>query len=280
MTVHDLIGFNVPGHFLSLKRRLLHMFILKMMRLSVDKYIAVSMNTKRDIVNFVKVPPEKISVIYEAVSEGFKPRKNSEISGTFLKKYNLKKNYILYVARIEHPLKNHVTLIKALRVLKNEKFEISCVFIGRLYRRYEIVLKMIDEMDLGDNISVIGYVGDEDCHLFYNAATLVVFPSLYEGFGFPVLEAYASGKPIICSNISSLPELACTEEMMFDPLNENEIATKIKMFLTNKELRDNQLAKQEEKLKKFNWVLTAKETLNEYQNCLNKRKFKARSYCE
>jgi len=267
MTVHDLIGFNIEGHFLSRKREVFHRLIIRLMRATVDSFIAVSQNTKNDIVKHANVEINRIKVIYEGVDSRFRPRKMTEIPKGFFKKYNLPDRFILCVSRIEHPLKNHVKLLEAINLLRNSPGFSSMTFgfVGRLSRKHEIVLQRIKELNLEKHVTVFGYVDDEDLPFFYNTARLLVFPSLYEGFGFPVLEAYASGLPVICSNSSSLRELACSEEMLFNPLDGQELASKLRLFVTDEMQRMIQLERQKDKMNTFSWRRLAEETLSEYQ---------------
>ena len=278
ITFHDL-SFERHPDFFSLKRRLWHKFINpKKQAKTANAIIAVSQSTKDDLVELYKIQPEKIKVIYSGINkQSQKPKAESRNYKSKIKsiqnKYHLPEKFILYLGTIE-PRKNIVGLIKAFELLKsnfpknlpnplykkgNNKYKL--VIAGPKGWLYKDVFDSMRKSKYKKDIIFTGFIDQKDKQYFYELAELFVYPSFYEGFGFPPLEAMAQGAPAITSNISSLPEAIGDAAIMIDPYNINEIAQAMEMVLTDEALREKLKEKGIKQVEKFSWQKCARETL-------------------
>ncbi|HIP90277.1 MAG TPA: glycosyltransferase family 1 protein, partial [Candidatus Nanopusillus sp.] len=214
ITVHDLIPFIIPKEHTKIRVLIYKLLLPKTLR-TVDKIISVSHHTRKDIIKYFKIPEDKIEVIYNGVDEKYKPLSEEEINN-IKEKYSINYPFILYVGTLE-PRKNIPTLIKAYYKLKKQGLPHKLVITGKKGWKYRSIFKTINKLNLRKDVIFTGYVPDEDLPTLYNAADLFVYPSLYEGFGLPPLEAMACGTPVITSNTSSLPEVVGDAGIMVDP---------------------------------------------------------------
>lgn len=225
-----------------------------------DRIITVSNSSKTDLLKFTNSVENKIDVIYEALSSQFEEN-NFQASKSDLEKFGLKSSYILTVGTVE-PRKNLLVLISAFEKLTNEhKINKQLVIVGRNGWGNKF-----NQFNSESNICFTGYVSEKDLKNLYSCAEIFVFPTIYEGFGFPLLEAMSFELPIICSNTSSLPEVggdACL--YVNDPSSVDEFSNKIKFLLENDEAKKTLRKKSKLNLKRFNWFRTASETLNVYE---------------
>jgi len=272
VTFHDL-SFERHPEFFSLKRRLWHQFInpAKLAQ-EADKIITVSESTRQDLIDIYRVEPEKIKVVYSGVGKKFKVQSSKLKVKKIKKKYHLPEEFILYLGTIE-PRKNLVGLIRAYEVLMrkflvpNSKFLIpKLVIAGTKGWLYENILKTAHQSKYSKDIIFTGFIEDKDKPELYNLATIFVYPSFYEGFGFPPLEAMASGVPTITSNCSSLPEIVGDAAIMVDPYKPDELAWAMEMILTDEKLRQKLSQKGIEQARKFSWEKCARETLTVLQS--------------
>ncbi|AXI24805.1 glycosyl transferase family 1 [Methanofervidicoccus sp. A16] len=246
-------------------------YSLKGMKKS-DRIITISKHVKNDLVRHFSISEEKINVIYLGVNEHYKPIPENEIE-KIKYKYNLKFPFILYVGS-EQPRKNFPTLIKAFYKLKTKYGfnNIKLVKAGNpqisKYKRKHI-MKLIDKLNLQKDIIFTGYVPEEDLPALYNAADLFVYPSIYEGFGLPPLEAMACGTPVITSNTSSLPEVVGDAGIMVDPYDVDGLSKAMYEVLTNDGLREELRKKGLERAKLFSWKECAEEHLKVYEEVYN-----------
>ena len=217
-----------------------------------DLIITISESAKKDIVDHLKVPKEKIKIIYPGIDfEKYSREIEKNKLRKIRKKYKLPKKYILYLGTIE-PRKNIVRIINSFLEYRNlTKSDIKLVIAGGKGWKYEKIMKLVEQNK--ENIVLTGYIEEEDKIALYKMAELFVFPSLYEGFGMPVLEAMAAGVPVVTSNVSSLPEVAGDATILVDPLNEDEIFEAYKKILSDKNLRRDMIEKGLEQAKKFQW---------------------------
>ena len=282
LTVHDLSFERYPEYF-SRKRRWWHIFINpKKMCRRADKIIAVSYSTKNDIANLYKILPDKIAAIHSAVADKFRIiSHNDEKLVKIKEKYNLPYKFILSLGTIE-PRKNITGIVKAYNALQKyaakqtsevcdnrprrsvnieEILKYKLVIAGESGWANEKIFEEIRKSPYKNNIQIINSVPDEDKEYFYNLSSLFVYPSFFEGFGFPPLEAMKCGVPVICSNNSSLPEIAGEAAIMVYPDKPEEICQAMKEILTDQNLRENLIQKGLQKSAKFSWLKTAKETL-------------------
>ncbi len=257
----DLVVFSRFSEKHILKSRILEKITLKRAIKKSSKIIAISKNTKEDIFAHFGTPSEKIAVIYLAASESFMPIENKEIVYEVAKKYNLPLKFILFVGTLE-PRKNIPKLIESYMMLETViRREFKLVIVGKKGWYYKEIFDAVKKTKLEKDIIFTGYIPDNDLPIIYNAASLFIFPSLYEGFGLPILEALSCGIPTIVSNISSLPEIVGNAAILVDPNNKKEISNAIQKVLFSASL--NQELRQVGPIQaaEFSWSKTARETL-------------------
>jgi len=261
VTIHDLSAILYPETFDRLTV-IFHRYILPQTLKKTDIVITDSYNSKKDIVKLLDFPEEKVEVVYLGVDEIFKP---IEVSENFLKKYNIVGPYILYVGTLE-PRKNVPTLLKAFYKLK-KKYNIphNLVIIGKIGWKYQEIFRILKELKLQKYVILTGYVPRVDLPKFYSSADIFVYPSIYEGFGLPPLEAMACGCPVVTTNVSSLPEVVGDAGIMVSPYDVEMLATAIYNVLTDDSLRKTLSIKGLNRAKKFSWKKTAEKTLEIYR---------------
>jgi glycosyltransferase involved in cell wall biosynthesis len=262
VTVHDIVPF-ISLDRCRIGRQLVYKLFFQRTLKTADKIIAVSNSTKNDLINYFNIPEEKIRVILLAADEKFKPLSNKEIKEA-KQKYNLNFPFILYVGTLE-PRKNIPSLIKAFYKLKKKTLQYKLVITGKKGWKYKEIFETIDKLNLQNDVVFTGYVSDDDLPALYNAADLFVYPSIYEGFGLPPLEAMACGTPVITSNTSSLPEVVGDAGIMIDPPDVDGLADAMHEVLTNEGLRANMIKKGLGRAKMFSWEKCARETLEVYE---------------
>ena len=226
-----------------------------------DLIITGSLSAKRDIIRFLGLPSKKIVVIPNGVDERFRPVNDKGKISSIREKYNLPDKFILFVGTIE-PRKNIELLIEAFSRLKGEY---KLVIAGAFGWKFEGVQKKVRVLRLRGQVHFTGYIPDEDLPLVYNAATIFVYPSLYEGFGFPPLEAMASGVPVVTSTSSSLPEIVGDSGLSVDSHDVEGLKNAMKRLLDDEGLRKELRGKGFLRAKKFSWEECAKRTLEVYR---------------
>lgn len=250
ITAHDL-SFEIYPQFYSLERRLWHWFVQpKKLFKNFDKIIAVSENTKKDLVEIYKIAEEKIKTDYPIIN-----RRNEALPrSVFSSKIEVKRTrqclvptnqkFILYFGTLE-PRKNIETLILAYNNIlkKNKEFEYNLVIAGGKGWLFRNIFELIKKLNLQNRVEILGYVDSGQKWELYQNTSLFIYPSIYEGFGFPPLEALNSGCPVIVSNSSSLPEVIGNASLMVDPYNIAELELAIKKILADENIR-NYLIKQ------------------------------------
>ncbi|HCX28115.1 MAG TPA: glycosyltransferase family 1 protein [Candidatus Portnoybacteria bacterium] len=262
ITFHDL-SFEYFPEFLPWRKRFWHASLSPKTRArQAQKIIAVSQSTKDDLVKLYGLPDKKIRVIYSGVGEEFKqlPLENC----SFVKqKYDLPDNFILYFGTIE-PRKNIVGLIEAYDLFRQKLGQDSApqlVIAGQTGWFYKETLLAARRSAFSQDIIFTGFIEPSDKVYLFNLASLFVYPSFFEGFGFPPLEAMACGVPVICSNTSSFPEVVGEAALMIDPYNFEELAWAIKEVWQDNNLRTDLIARGLARAKNFSWQKCAKETL-------------------
>ena len=265
-TLHDLIFQFFPEYHLPLNRWFLTHAMPHFLR-RADAIIAVSECTKRDAMRFYNIAPEKITVIYEGVNPALHrvddPARVAEIRARYAKH----QPYLLFVGTIE-PRKNISALVDALKILCARGFPHRLLIVGRKGWLYQPTFDHVQETGMSDAVDFLDFVPDDDLSVLLSGCDAFVFPSLYEGFGLPPLEAMACGAPVICSNTSSLPEVVGDAALLVNPRDATEIANAIARVLTDSQLRDELRAKGFAQAAKFSWERAARETLAVYQRVL------------
>jgi glycosyltransferase involved in cell wall biosynthesis len=254
LTVHDMTHERFPGSFNKFDFTAKHK---KMVALKAGRIITISEFTKRNIIEILGIPAEKIDVIYHGNS--LYPDNNS------IKKTVLPENYILFVGQ-RNTYKNFEFFIKALSLLiKHDRSLYIVCAGGRKFSRKEF--KLFDKLGIQNNIFQMRVTDDLLAQLYSNAKVFV-FPSLYEGFGIPVLEAFNCGCPALLSNRSSLPEIGGDAAIYFDPEDEQSLIYSLRKILENNDLRNELIKKGSERANLFSWQITAKKTLETYKKLL------------
>ncbi|MBI5147600.1 MAG: glycosyltransferase family 4 protein [Parcubacteria group bacterium] len=263
ITFHDLSFIHHPDFF-SRRRRLWHKLQdYKRRALEADRIIAVSDFTRSDLIRTLGVSPEKTRTIYSGVSGSFRPIAAAD--GTlqeFLNRKKLAAPYLLYLGTIE-PRKNIIAVIRAFNEIKGDSrlSDRKLVLAGGRGWLYKEVLKTAERSPYRNDILFFGRVEPEERKFLYNGAEIFVYPSFFEGFGFPPLEAMACGTPVVVSNRSSFPEIIGDSAPMIDPWRAGELSAMIKSVLLNGELRRALVVAGLRNAAGFDWKKTARETL-------------------
>ena len=231
-TIHDCAPFILREKY-DFLRGFFGRMIVPMLARRVCRIIAVSETTGRDIIRWMNVPAANVTVASNGIDHAmFRPSAAGDIAA-FRQRKNLTQPYFLYVARLEHPAKNHVRLIRAFeQVVKAGAFGGQLVLPGAPWHGSEVVTRAVAESPCRDRIRLEGFVDNADLPLWYAAAEALVFPSLMEGFGLPLLEAQACGTRIACADATSLPEVAGPAGMLFDGLDELSMAAAMTRLAT------------------------------------------------
>jgi len=281
VTVHDLStllyerpdGWRAHWRSYQLRRGLLR----------AEQVICVSRATRRDVQNLLEVPPEKLRVIYNAPDPRFlwperdkETVRDQELIRQTLERYQIHYPFVLYVGSVR-PQKNVPRLVEAFAVVRGELAnhprygELRLIIIGdEISRHPELRLAMM-RTRVETVVRFLGFVPIETLRVFYRAAELFVFPSLYEGFGLPPLEAMAAGTPVVTSNTSSLPEVVGDAAVLVNPENVFDIARGMRAVLLDPELRSQLIARGYQQVRRFTWEQTAREVLQTYRQVLELR---------
>lgn len=272
VTIHDLTLSFYPGKKKkSIFHRLGYHLTFRNSVKKATKVITVSENSKKDLMKLVGTPEEKIQVIYQGVGKEFKIINDKDRINRTLKKYGIKSPFLLYTGVWRYH-KNIPNLIKALKELREEYNvnDLSLVITGKEDPYYPEVLQAVEKLKLSNNVIFTGLVNEEELIDLYNEAMIYTFPSLYEGFGLPILEAMACGTPVAASDVSSIPEICGKgNAVFFNPEEVKDIAQKINSLYSNEDMRDKLIAHGLRRKEEFSWDKMAKQTHNIYEECLN-----------
>lgn len=263
-TLHDLIFQLFPEYHLPLNRWFLVNAMPHFLR-RADAIIAVSECTKRDAIRFYNLPPEKITVIYEGVNPALRPVDDPDLIAQARARYARNRPFIFFLGTIE-PRKNIPALIDAVRVLRARGLPHRLLIAGRKGWLYQGVFDHARAVGMESEIDFLDYVPDVDLPALFAACDVFVFPSLYEGFGLPPLEAMACGAPVVCSNTSSLPEVVGDAAIQVDPRDAGEIAAATECVIQDQTRRAELRARGIAHAAKFSWERAARETLEVYAN--------------
>lgn len=273
VTVHDVIFKAFPdGHTEETIRTGQSQFE-EIVR-KAAKVICCSKATVNDLQTFFQIPSEKIRLVYQGVDKTtFYPVKAAEERTVqrALREKGVEGPYILAVGTIE-PRKNLINLIKAFNLLVSEgKFKGQLVIIGMKGWMEDGIGRLIEEFRLDSSICLLGYVNDAALRYFYNKAEVFVFPSLYEGFGFPIVEAFSCGAPVVTSNVSACPEIAGNAALTVDPKDPHKIAGAIESIVCDQGLRAQLIASGLKRAQAFDFRKTAEATLRVYEEVYGDR---------
>jgi glycosyltransferase involved in cell wall biosynthesis len=232
----------------------------------------VSEASKRDILHFSNVPPEKVVVVYNAIDERFWDAPKDEDVARVRERYQLVHRFVLYVGNIK-PHKNLVRLIEAFDELRKEagQEDLKLLIIGDEISKLPALRRAVHSHKLHKQVRFLGYLPDEMLAILYRLAAVFVFPSLYEGFGLPPLEAMASGTPVVTSNVSSLPEVADDAAVLVDPYDVGSIADGMRRVLTDPALAQDLRRKGLVRAREFSWARSVARTLELYKEVAGER---------
>ncbi len=258
VTIHDLIFLRYPEFYKFPDRVIYYSKFSKACR-NADKIIAISEQTKQDIVDFFNIQPQKIEVIYQPINERFFTQVSEEEKQKATAQHNLPKDFMLYVGTIEER-KNLLSVVKALSILKTDY---PLVVIGRQTPYIEKVKAFIQKENM-QNIIFLNSISNDDLHSIYTMAKIVLYPSVFEGFGLPVAEAQACGTPVITSNVSSLPEAGGDAALLVEPTSAEQIAEAIQKLLNYDEFYQQKVQQSLKNAERFTPEQSVKSLMNLY----------------
>ncbi len=270
VTIHDLTLWFYPGRKnKSPFVKWIYRYVISRSCRNASRIIAVSEGTKQDIVKYLGVDPERIDVIYEGVAPRIHYQADPARIEMIKSKYNITAPFFLYVGQWRAH-KNLVRLIRAFAILRRRyNLDHQLVIVGQRDPLSPEIPATIKQLGLQDAVITTGYVSDSSLPDFYSAAEAFVFPSLYEGFGLPPLEAMIQGTPVISSNVSVMPEILGDAALYFDPLNVEDIAAKLYQFATSHKLKYELKERAEMQVRKYSFAKMARETLAVYRKVLD-----------
>ncbi len=263
ITIHDLSFIRFPTLFRPANR----LYLTVLTRFSARRarrLIAVSAHAAAETTRLLGVPSERIDVVYHGVDPAFHPLPADEVA-VFRQRQGLPERFVLCVGTLE-PRKNQTRLVEAFARIHDG--QVKLVLVGGKGWLYDELFTRVEALGLSKEIIFPGYVMNDELPLWYNAATILAYPSLYEGFGMPVLEAQACGTPVLTSNVSSLPEAAGDAASMVDPYDVEALAAELDRLLTDKLLRHELRKRGLAHASQFTWPLMAQETADVYRRAL------------
>jgi len=266
VSIHDLSFEHLPQTFKWRSRKQLRITVRRSAR-EAAQVIALSEYARDDIINTYGVAPEKVSVIPLAAPAHFRPVLDEEQLQRVRQTYGIEGDYILSVGAIQ-PRKNLSRLVAAYSRLRRARPEGNLpklVLVGKCAWLYDETLRSIKELEVSDSVILTGYVPESDLPALYSGALALVYPSYFEGFGLPPLEAMQCGTAVIVGDKTSLPEVVGDAGVMVDPFDEDDIAAAIEKVINDSNLREQLRVKGLERAKLFNWRKTARQTLAVYQ---------------
>jgi glycosyltransferase involved in cell wall biosynthesis len=265
LTVHDLIFRHLPTHHKPLNRWYLNLTMPLYCR-RANHIISVSEHTKRDLIAAYGLVPSKVTVVHEAASSHFCPQ-SSEVIASVRSRYGLPERYLLFVGTVE-PRKNLGRLLSAFESAHAEGLADGLVIVGQRGWLYDDFFAQLEKSPVRDRVILPGYVDDRDLPALYAGARVFAFPSVYEGFGLPVLEAMACGVPVAASNASSIPEIGGDAAMYFDPLDVRSMSDALFRLLRDSELQGELRSQGLARAASFSWERAAMETRAVYDAVL------------
>jgi Glycosyltransferase len=270
ITLHDVIPYKMPETVSDRYLKLFSEYIPKIVPMC-DGIITVSNFSKLDIVKAFNFPEEKIYVTSLASEDIYKPL-NKYISKYIAKKYyDIKDDFILYVGGFS-PRKNIIGIIKSFgKFISSYKKPINLVIAGNRGKSYSIYKQCAEKLHIQDKVLFPGFISINHLPYIYNAAKLFVYPSLYEGFGLPTVEAMACGIPVITSNITSIPEVVDNSALLIDPKDTDSLCESMLNVLSNQALYNNLVKSGLKRAAQFSWEKTAKDTIRVYNKIINEK---------
>jgi glycosyltransferase involved in cell wall biosynthesis len=261
LTIHDMIYLHFPHLYKFIDRKIYHWKTKKACQ-EADKIIAISQQTKDDIIRFYKVKPEKIDIVYQGCNAIFYPEYPEIQQKSVREKYHLPKRYILNVGTIEER-KNALLIVKAMH---QSKIDFPLAIIGRKTAYTSKIEKYIAQHNLQKQVFILDNVGFEDLPVLYQGADIFIYPSVFEGFGIPIIEAFNSDTPVIVSDIPVFREVAGEAAMIFENNNPTDLGEKINVLLHDLEKRNTLIQKGRERKMLFRGEAIASKLMHIYQS--------------
>jgi glycosyltransferase involved in cell wall biosynthesis len=264
MVVHDLTRFLFPKFFsFNAVQKVLDHWAYPAMLRRYDHLMTVSKTTRKDLMTLFKVPEEKMTVAYHGAEDTFQPVSPQEAEQALGPAYSINKPFILFLGTLE-PRKNIPTLLKAFAGIM-EQIPHDLVLVGQKGWKWEPVFREMERPDLKERVHWVGYVSDSERVCFYNAAEFLAYPSWYEGFGMPLLEAMQCGCPVITSRVSAMPEVVGEAGILIDPQRVEDLQGAMLRLVQEPGLREKMRKAGLEQAKKFSWETSAKITLEVFE---------------
>jgi glycosyltransferase involved in cell wall biosynthesis len=273
ITIHDCVHILFPNYAQS---RAVYEKSRKNTRQAIQKsshILTVSETTRRDLMRLFHIPEGKVTVVYNAIDERTIRDNNHEEQKRLLERYQIQDPFLLYAGNIR-PHKNIARLIEAFSVLKSELRSddnwksLKLLIIGDELSKHQVLRRTVARSGVQHDVRFLGFVPSDTLKVFYQTAQMFVFPSLYEGFGLPPLEAMANGTPVLTSNVSSLPEVVGDAALLVNPENVFEIAREMKHLLYDTLLRQELIKKGDVQVRKYSWRKAAELVLEIYRKVL------------
>jgi glycosyltransferase involved in cell wall biosynthesis len=266
-TIHDVIYLACPEDLPSLSGRLYYRTMMNACARMATCLITDSEHSGNEIVRYLHADPAKIEIVYPAVDPFFQSGADPAEVISARSRFGLDREYILCVG-IYKPRKNHTRLLKAFQLLLTHGAQSQLVIAGPMGEGESVLRRLSQELGIAQHVSFTGFVHDADLRAIYSGARVCVCPSLYEGFGFTVLEAMACGTPVACSSSTSLPEVAGNAALYFDPHKPEEMAVQLCRAFSDDVVRASLIADGRRNLLRFSWEETARQTLEVYHQAL------------
>ena len=268
VTIHDVIHLKMPQFFSPAQRAYARTVIGHAVR-HAGAVIVDSQKTKDDILEIFNVQEQDIVVIHLGVRPVFRKLDDGTVVERFLSAAGLKRAYVLYVGNVK-PHKNIPTLLSAFAQIRGQRDDLELVFVGGSCKEERSLAEQAQRLGIIGAIRDLHHVSDEELVCAYNGAEVVVLPSLYEGFGYPVLEAMSCGTPTVVSTAGSLPEIAGIASLMVDPSRPEQLAEAILSVVRDPEMKRDLIAKGRINVQRFSWRATAGKTVDIYEKVMSR----------
>ena len=265
-TIHDLAPFRLPGKY-DLLRMFYGRTVVRRLAHRQDHLIAVSQQTADDINRFIGVPTARVTVVHNGLDhDRFSPNGRRDAAELLARRHDVRPPFFLYVARLEHPAKNHARLIEAFTRFKTRwPSPWQLVLCGSDWQGAEVIHELARRSPFAADIRLPGFVPAADLPTWYRAASAMVYPSLFEGFGLPPLEAMACGCPVLASSIGAVHEVCAGAALTVNPRDVDDLTRQLLRLAQDEELRDQLRAAGLQRARDFDWQRTASATLGIYE---------------
>jgi glycosyltransferase involved in cell wall biosynthesis len=262
-TMHDVSPFALPGNYPAHMRVGLRFLIGRGLRRAA-RVVCVSEHARQSTLEHSGIGADRTTVIHHGIDAAFRPRPVADARATVLERYGIRAPYALYVGKLTAP-KNLVRLLEAFAALRRESPELSLVLCGRRFWDSAFLDEAVNRLALRDAVVEPGYVPTEDLPLLYSGAEMLTYVSLFEGFGFPVVEAMACGTPVVTSNVACLPEIAGDAALLVDPGSTEDITSAIRRLHADPDLQSDLSKKGLARAALFSWHRAAEHYLDVYR---------------